>query len=322
MVVGAGLAGLVAATELAATRRTVLVDKGRGPGGRLATRRIGEAVFDHGAQFLTARDPDFLRLVQRLGAEGVAVPWFDRLPSDAVGTPERTRFRGAPGMNAVAKALAAALDVRCSAQVASVAAEGGRWRIALVDGSTIHSSSVLLTSPVPQSLALLDAGAVVLAPGDRRSLEAVTYDPCLAVLAALEGPSGLAAPGARRPEHPDLGWVADNRAKGISPVPAVTLHASADYSRDHFDAPEDDVVAALLGAAELASAPVAGSTQLVRWRYAKPARLHAEPFLAAQGLPALLFAGDGFGGPRVEGAWASGQAVARHLLASRPAGTA
>ena len=41
VVVGAGVAGLTAARSLAAFSDVVVVDKGRGVGGRLATRRIG-----------------------------------------------------------------------------------------------------------------------------------------------------------------------------------------------------------------------------------------------------------------------------------------
>ena len=63
LVIGAGMAGLIAAAELQrAGRRVLVLDKGRGVGGRLASRRIGEASFDHGAQFITARTPRFAAL--------------------------------------------------------------------------------------------------------------------------------------------------------------------------------------------------------------------------------------------------------------------
>ena len=60
VIVGAGISGLVAADELrAAGAHVSVVDKGRSPGGRLATRRIGAATLDHGAQFFTVRTPAF-----------------------------------------------------------------------------------------------------------------------------------------------------------------------------------------------------------------------------------------------------------------------
>ena len=53
LVVGAGMAGVTAAAELRrAGRRVLVLDKGRAVGGRLASRGVGAATFDHGAQFI------------------------------------------------------------------------------------------------------------------------------------------------------------------------------------------------------------------------------------------------------------------------------
>ena len=60
VVVGTGIAGLMAAQSLTKNGHdVVVVDKGRSPGGRLATRRIDDATLDHGAQFFTVRDSLF-----------------------------------------------------------------------------------------------------------------------------------------------------------------------------------------------------------------------------------------------------------------------
>lgn len=64
-IVGAGMAGLACAEGLAGLgHEVVLFDKGRGPGGRMSTRRLptsaGEAHFDYGAQYFTVRDKNFL----------------------------------------------------------------------------------------------------------------------------------------------------------------------------------------------------------------------------------------------------------------------
>ena len=69
--VGSGLAGLTAARALAdAGLEVVVLDKGRRPGGRMATAELSEgARADHGAQFFTVRSPVFAALVERWVAE-------------------------------------------------------------------------------------------------------------------------------------------------------------------------------------------------------------------------------------------------------------
>jgi hypothetical protein len=113
--------------------------------------------------------------------------------------------------------------------------------------------------------------------------------------------------------------MADNRLKGISEgaASAVTLHAGPEFSRLHWEAPEEEVTARLLEVAApwLGGAPV--QTQLHRWRYSLPVVTDAARFLMVQEPAALALAGDAFGGPRVEGAalsgLAAGEALARRL---------
>lgn len=313
VIVGAGMAGLTAATELARSRRVVVVDKGRGVGGRLATRRIGEAVFDHGAQFFTVRSDEFASVVSTWVESHVATGWFDHLPANGEEPSEHVRHRGVPAMTALAKDLAGGLDVQTATRVSAVARAGARWRIDLVDGPSLTAAAVLMTCPVPQSLALLDAGSTVLERSDRAALERITYDPCLAALVPLDGPSGLASPGARRGDGEPVAWLADNQLKGVSPVPAVTIHASGAVSRARFDDDPDAVIADLVAAAELASAPIPGESQLMGWRYAQPTVLHDGRCLRIAGAAPLVFAGDAFGEARVEGAFLSGRAAAQTL---------
>ena len=71
VIVGAGMAGLTAARRLQRFVDVVVLDKGRGVGGRLATRRVGDATFDHGAQFLTTRTPEFTETAQELLGVGI-----------------------------------------------------------------------------------------------------------------------------------------------------------------------------------------------------------------------------------------------------------
>lgn len=314
IIIGAGLAGLSAAQLLTDDHEVIVLDKGRGVGGRMATRRIGDATLDHGAQFLTTHTDEFADIVRGWVDAGAARSWFDGQvgPHGSLRTDGHPRYRGAPTMNGIARHLALGLDVRTSGHVTSVRADGDGW-VVTADAGELRSDAVLLTPPVPQSLALLDAGGVELDPSDAQALRRIEYDPCIAVLAVLDGPSSLPEPGAVRPATGPIAWMADNQRKGTSAVPAVTVHTSAEFSRDHWDEPDEVVMAAVLDAAGLLHRAIAGLVQVHRWRYAKPVVSHAARSLTAVGTPPLVFAGDAFGGAAVEGAVLSGRDAARQL---------
>jgi len=317
-VVGAGLAGLAAARHLvAAGRDVVVVDKGRSVGGRLATRRIrvdglGEARLDHGAQFFTVRGQELAALVRTLEDQGLVRVWNHGF-GDHDGHP---RYVGVGGMNALAKHLAVGLDVRLDVAIAAIGpARGGGWHLA-GSGLDLDAAAVVCTPPVPQTLALLAAGGTALDAGLAADLAGIEYDAVLAVLAVLDGAPALPATGGVQLDHGPFTFVADNAAKGISALPALTLHTTDAVARDRWDDDPDAVLADLLDAA----APWIGrarvvTAQLKRWRYAAPRAPWPEPTVTvAAGPGPIVLAGDAFAGPRVEGAYRSGLAAAAAVL--------
>jgi len=150
IVIGAGLGGLLAAAGLQSGGARVLVlDKGRGVGGRLATRRTDSGVFDHGAQFFTARDPQFRLRVEAWQEAGIVRAWAAGFAL-ADGTFKRdgeTRFCGVTGMSSIAKHLAQGLDVRVNATVVRVQTEGPGW---VVRAPAFFPTPTGLRRPHPQ----------------------------------------------------------------------------------------------------------------------------------------------------------------------------
>lgn len=320
IVVGAGVSGLISARELqSAGWRVVVLDKGRSVGGRMATRRVGEATLDHGAQFFTVRSERFATLNEEWLQAGAAKEWgrgFAR-PDGEPGRDGYPRYRGARGMTSILGYLARGLDVRVGEKVVEVNSSGGAWEVLCESGLREQAASLLLTAPVPQSLALAESGNFELGAEVRAQLEAVSYGPCLALMAVLDGPGEVPAPGGVQIKGEPLDWVGDNRQKGVSEVPAVTIHAGPEYSRDHFEDSEEEVTVNLLSLAErwLGSRPV--ETSLARWRYSWVENPHPEPCLPAHEDPPLVFCGDAFGQPKVEGAALSGLAASEALLSRR-----
>lgn len=311
LIVGAGMAGLTAAVALQSTGRSLLViDKGRAVGGRLASRRIGLATFDHGAQFMTARDPRFVAVIDQWRDEGVVEEWYRRSPEDSA---EHPRWRGKPVMQAVARHLARQVHVLLEKPMVSLRRHPDGWEAALASGETVLARAALLTAPVPQSLALLEAGGIELPLATRTRLESVEYERCLAVLAVLDGPAGLPPPGGLALTDGPIAWIADNQKKGVSATPALTLHATAAFSVEHWDRDREDSARELLGAA----APWLGANvaefQVHGWRFSKPLRVEEHPCCILSASPPLVLAGDAFAGPRVEGAVLSGWVAADAL---------
>ena len=321
IVVGAGVCGLVAARELqAAGWRVTVLEAGRDVGGRMATRRVGDGTFDHGAQFFTVRSGRFESLAAGWLEVGVVEEWT-RGFADAEGRLRDDgypRYRGSEGMSSVPIHLARGLDVRTGERVAEVSLREGLWEARTETGTHETAATLLLTAPVPQSLALVETGVFEMPDERRDELENISYDPCLALMALLDGPAGVPEPGGMQIKGEPLDWIGDNQRKGISGAPAITVHAGPRWSRERFEADEAEITTSLLRLAgeqlgtDLASRVL--KTSICRWRYSWVAQPHPESCLTASRKPPLLFAGDAFGGAKVEGATLSGLAAADRLL--------
>ena len=308
-IVGAGIAGLMAARSLLAKGASVVVlEKSRGIGGRMATKRVGEAVFDQGAQFFTTRDEAFGRWVREWAEAGAVARWPGA---------QQERWIGRGGMTAVAKQLSAGLDIERERKVTAATHVAAGWELAIEGHGLLRVERLVLTAPVPQSLALLAAGGVRPPAAEVEALTRVEYHPCLALLVMLDGPSAVPAGGVALTDGP-LRWVADNAKKGISTgvKGAVTLHATPVFSAANYGRTEAEIAALLVPAArELLGGAQVVSATLHRWRYSEvvaawPERCVWWPELA------LGLAGDAFGGARVEGAALSGLAIAERIGAT------
>lgn len=315
------MAGLMAAVSLQKYNYNVLlVDQAPSVGGRLATRRIGPGRADHGAQFFTVRSPEFARWIESWSAGGLVFRWSTGWSDGSLAKSKPDgypRYAVHGGMNALAKELAAGLTVRVNTQLTAISPTATGWQAQSASGDIFTSQAIILTPPAPQSLALLDAGQTTLTPLNRTALERIKYAPCLAGLYWLNGPVNLPEPGAlQRPHHP-VTWIADNQRKGISPeATLVTVHVGPEYSQELWSEPLDLALQAITANLKpyLNSTTTIIEAQLKRWRYALPTTLYSDRCLAAANLPPLVFAGDAFGEPRVEGAALSGMAAANKLL--------
>jgi renalase len=320
VIIGAGLSGLIAARELTAAGAEVIVlDKGRSPGGRLATRRIGGATLDHGAQFFTVRSPAFAKQVDDWQERGLVHVWNtgfsdpDDNVDDATGEAEGyPRYVATNGMNSLAKDLSVDLDVRCSTMVFAIRrdVETSAVTVVIDDGTVLEADAVIVTAPLPQAFALMIDGNVEL----DETLFRTSYDRTIGLLVRLDGPAALPESGGVQDADAVFSFIGDNASKGVSAEPAVTFHANPAWSEAHWDEDNDALVEQLTAAAAawLGAATIVEHS-LKKWRLATPRSIWPDPcWTTANGK--VVVAGDAFAGPKVEGAHNSGLAAAHSLL--------
>jgi len=285
-IVGAGMAGLACAEGLAGHGHdVVLLDKGRGPGGRMSTRRIptamGDAYFDFGAQYFTIRDEAFRRRVDAWIFERVVAPW----PSAG-----SQAYVGVPTMNAPVRQMANGQLVHWSASVTRIDKVGAGWRLVRKVGEVIEVDMAVIATPAEQASALLGPIAPDLAA------HAVPSEPCWTLMLAFSEPLGIVQDCWRGEDV--IRWAARNNSKPCRTAPETwVVQAGPGWSRTHVEATAEWVAATLKAAH--------------RWRFARS---------GAEGSGAILdpgrrlgICGDWLIGPRVEAAWLSGSTLAEKI---------
>lgn len=317
-VIGAGVAGLACASELARSDVAVSVfERARGLGGRLATRRRGSVAYDHGAQYITARSRPFVRYVAVAQNAGAAAPWKPSILEDGHrnwDAPIEDWFVGTPGMSGIVRPLARGLTPQTGTFVHELLRRDGSWELETDTGRRLGPfQAVVAAVPAQQALSLL-------APHGRafRHLVSVQMAPCWALMVSFErGPDiasdvfrwtqGVLAMAAR---------VSSKPGRSADPGSWV-IHATPRWSREHLEADAQEAAQLMLHA--FASAlgsglPAPAWLHAHRWRHA----LVEQPL----GLPCLLDAdmaagacGDWCIAPRVEAAFESGCAMAHSVLA-------
>ena len=315
LIIGAGMTGLAAARELTAQGWEVtILDKGRGVGGRMATRRMADTRADHGAQYFSVRTPEFRELIDKLEEKEITQAW--NLEEAGI---EHLRYFGLNGMSTLPKYLAKDLNIILKERAALIESEGTGCRVTTEAGNIYTADALILTIPAPQAETLLQDSKIALNEAGEHAFAAIVYQPCLAVLVLLKEPSHIPAPGLVKFEEGDLATVTDNQQKGIAPErPTVTIHASPEFSLANL---EGDLPAAgqklLDQLTDWIPAENIVEYQVHRWRYSLAEMRSPEPFAKLPAPFPLLMGGDGFGMGNVEGAFQSGRQMANALL-SRP----
>jgi len=179
VIIGAGLAGLTCGRYLQEQgRQVVILEKSRGVGGRLATRRLPGTIADHGAKYLENQGSHSTELIAYLQQQGIITLWtntnyefnheFTDTEIDPTTGRDQTkswksqtgvdRYVAPLGMSSIAKTLGQGLDIRLSHRVDRVQATDQGWQLGLdlpPDSPSIQAKAIVMAIPAPQALAIL-----------------------------------------------------------------------------------------------------------------------------------------------------------------------
>lgn len=343
-VIGAGMAGLTCARQLQqAGDRVVILEKSRGVGGRIATRRLHETLADHGTCYLTPKGQAFRALLERLIEAGVVQSWTDTVHelspdgtlSESPATERYPRYVAPAGMTAITKSLATDLDIRFSHLVQSLTlVDNAYWKLAIQRTNpdqtkateTVTSSAIVVAVPATQAAVLLQTlPSDVLSEAFLKQVQGVAFIPCLSVIAGYtpdrqqDWVSQYAdVRSLTFVRDGNLSWLGLDSSKRSNPSqPVFVVQSTAAFAEQYLDA--IDLQSAgyqlLKRSAEKLTPWLAKPDwlQVHRWRYAFAKTPLPTPYLAAATPAPLLCAGDWCGGRKVEHAFLSGLAVAEHL---------
>lgn len=305
MIIGAGVTGISCAREVIEQGRSVrIVDKGRGIGGRMATRRVdldaGTIRFDHGAQYLRPKTDDFAKALSAAGGQ----VWG--------GSGSRAELVGQHGMSGLARALTQDISVAQQIEITDLNCIEGVWHLTHPLG-LFRAKCVVLTIPAPQAARLVGTSDPL-----SDALRNVVIAPSLTLMVAF--PPDSPRPFRHRVdrEHP-LAWISQDSSKPGRGTAVVTWVAQAGlaFSATHLEQTPEAIAARMLPLLCDVIGADPGTALHVRahrWRYAQTVRPLGVPFLSSADR-SLYVGGDWCLGARAEHGWQSGRAIAQDILA-------
>jgi predicted NAD/FAD-dependent oxidoreductase len=329
-VVGAGLSGATCAHALSLAGHDVHVfEKSRGPGGRLATRRLewtdaaGQSCvtrLDHGAIAITATSAAFQSFAEQAVCAGWMADWAPALAYGHLPLAHGDRlYLPVPDLPALCRQMLLGIQTRWNVAVDGLARDACGWTVAA--GGVPQGpryDAVLLAVPPAQASPLLSPHRADWA----RHASVAPMQPCWTLMGIADASDVALGWDLARPPTGPLAWVMRNDARpGRQRVPGEAhwvLHARPGWSRRHLDASPQWVQGQLQSALRelLGRSVIWRHSAVHRWRYAVPRVQRSPPADSCwwDSAQALGVCGDFLGGCGAEGAWLSAQALAASVL--------
>ena len=329
-VIGAGLAGLVCAKQLQKKGlRVVVLEKSRGVGGRVATRRWENTCFDHGLRYLENQGDLTQALIAELENEKIIQLWqasvYEFTTHKGLEKLSRKRYVAPQGMTAIAKFFAQDLDIRFQSRVVGLSYQTGdlNWQLTLETqaekSSQLQAQKVVMAIPAPQAFSLLQESSIEELPSSfLAKLKEIDYTPCITVVAGYNQSFQEDWQGVIFRDHQDLAWICLDSSKRINSSENIfVLQSAGNFAQKYLDTENLETPGKeLLEKAGAVLLSVLNKPQWMvthRWRYSFPHRCLGATYLETNIPLPLICCGDWCEGNLVEGALTSGLATASAL---------
>ena len=245
-IIGAGLAGLTAATILKDQAEITIFEKSRGVSGRMATRWAEPYFFDHGAQFFKAKTAAFKKFISSMISEGIIDLWRGRfvefehhkIINRRDWDDQQAHYVGVPGMNAIGKYLSQGLNIKLEVHIKSIIKHNHQWILQDEHGNTLENYDwVILAIPAEQAAELLPHSVSFY-----KKVSAVKMQACFSLMLGFKNPLPLEFDAALVGGE-DISWISVNNSKpGRNNSFSLLIHSSNQWADQHIDDHRDDVL--------------------------------------------------------------------------------
>lgn len=291
LIIGAGLSGLHLGRKLAASNHPcIILEKSRGLGGRLATRRIEDLGFDHGSPYLN-HSPRLIDFVLDLGLSSSL-----HITSGGIFV--------AGGMTKIPKVMAEHLRVEKSTRAETIERQGNKWIVKTDTHHTFIADRVVLTAPLPQALELLDKSSITYP----EKFSEVTYN--MAIMVLIISDKELVFKKTLPQEFHSITPMVE---RGLHPT-GYLIRSTINYSEKNFNRTDEENLTELvtLFKGHLVTPENIRHQEIKKWRYVTPKKALQMPYAEVQ--KDLFLIGDAFQNSNALGALESAEALAKILI--------
>jgi len=321
-IIGAGMAGLTLANRLHQHANVTLIEKSRGVGGRMATRRMDGYEFDHGAQFFTARSRAFKQYLSSYLDSGTITEWKPYVITLAAGEKSYTRqwfephYIGTPAMTGLCKKLAADQNILFKTHILRLNQAVNGWQLQTEEQPLeINFDWVISTAPAAQTGELFAEHFPQEFITGEEGLESVVMSPCFALMLAYKDLPPLPFDAAKVKDSP-LEWIMLNSSKpGRAAAPTLVIQTSNSWAEQNIERTKEELIKEILSELSQLLPIVLPHPKLIslqRWRYSRVETPLKQDYLIDP-LTRLAACGDWAVEGRVEGAFISAMKLADAL---------